>query len=213
METKVLKETNVEIAAKTLSNGEILVFPTETVYGVGIIYNNEKSYNDLINLKKRPPKKPFSMMCSTLGEAFRFANVSCKAKALMIKYLPGELTVLVNAKEGLPEWVTLGTGIIGIRVPDSKYVQELIAKVGQPCLVTSANISGQKTTKEFEEAFNVFNGQVPYIVNGSCTSEVPSTIVDLTDDNEIKLIREGGIPFKDIEEYWRSLDYDKNCVR
>jgi L-threonylcarbamoyladenylate synthase len=199
-----LTEKDVKIAANLLRNGEILVFPTETVYGIGVVYDSKEAFTHLVETKKRPPSKPFSLMCSSLEQAFSYVSVGPKAQKVMMKFLPGELTVLVHAKKDLPEHVTLGTGIIGIRVPDSPYVKKLISAVGKPCLVTSANISGQPTSTNYQEVLQVFDGVVGGIVEGKCTSLVASTIVDLTSEDEIKLIREGPIPFAQLEEAWRN---------
>lgn len=195
---------NVEIAANILKKGGILVFPTETVYGIGVIYDNEDSFNRLVLTKKRPPNKPFALMCSSSDEANKYIVVNSKVKMIMDKFLPGEITFLVNARKDLPRWVTLGTDVIGIRVPDSKYVVDLISKVGKPCLVTSANISGEPTSRFFEEVYPIFGNIVEGVVKGTCDSLVPTTIVDVTGD-DIKLVREGPVPFKEIESYWRSL--------
>jgi L-threonylcarbamoyladenylate synthase len=199
-----LTEKDEDIAAKILREGGVLVFPTETVYGIGVVYDSKIAFERLVTLKRRPPNKPFSLMCSSLKQAYSYVEVGPKAKAVMDHFLPGELTVLVHAKKDLPEHVTLGTGIIGIRVPDSKFVCEMIAKVGKPCLVTSANISGQPTCTTYEQVLPVFDGQIPGIVKGECTSHVASTIVDITSEDEIKLIREGPIPFSALEECWRN---------
>jgi L-threonylcarbamoyladenylate synthase len=198
-----LTEKDIDIAAKVLRNGEILVFPTETVYGIGVVFDSPSAFEHLVQTKKRPPSKPFALMCSSLKQAYQYIDVDSKAKAVMEAFLPGELTVLVHAKKDLPNHVTLGTGIIGIRVPASEYVQKLIAKVGKPCLVTSANISGQPTSTSYEEVLPIFDGLVGGIVKGECTSLLASTIVDLTDDSNIKLVRQGKIPFEDLEKTWR----------
>lgn len=198
-----LTEKDIEISAKVLRNGEILAFPTETVYGVGVIFDNEAAFKKLVNLKKRPPNKPFQLMCSSLEQALKYVEAGPKALAIMKEFLPGELTVLVHSKPGLPEQVTLGTGVVGIRVPASDFVQKMIAKVGKPCLVTSANRSGEPTSTKYEEVLKVFDGEIGGIVKGECTSLVASTVVDVTSENEIKLIREGPVPFAKLQEAWR----------
>lgn len=205
MKTLKLEEKDIDIAANVLRNGEILAFPTETVYGVGAVYDNEEAFKKLVNLKKRPPNKPIALMCTSVEEALNYVNVSEKAKKVMERFLPGELTVLVNAKKDLPNWVTLGTDVIGIRVPDSHYIQSLFKKVGKPCLVTSANRSGEPTSREYEEVVSIFDGECAGIVKGKCVSLTPSTIVNLTSDDNISLVRNGPIPFEEIESYWRSL--------
>jgi L-threonylcarbamoyladenylate synthase len=201
---KPLTEKDVAACAKILSNEEILAFPTETVYGVGVVYDSKTAFEKLVALKKRPPNKPFALMCSSMDQAYFYINVGPKAKAVMEAFLPGELTVLVRSRENLPEHVTLGTGVIGIRVPDSKFVCAMIAKVGKPCLVTSANRSGEPTSTRYEEVVKIFDGEVGGIVKGDCVSLIPTTIVSLVSEEKITLVREGPIPFAKIEEVWRN---------
>jgi L-threonylcarbamoyladenylate synthase len=198
-----LTEKNIAECARILKDGEILAFPTETVYGVGVVYDSEAAFKKLVLLKKRPPNKPFALMCSSLDQALNYVEAGPKALAVMKEFLPGELTVLVHAKKDLPAWVTLGTLVIGIRVPDSEFVCGMIAKVGKPCLVTSANRSGEKTSTNYEEVLSIFDGEVGGIVKGECTSLVPSTIIDLSDEGKITLVREGPVPFAKLEDKWR----------
>lgn len=204
MKNKVLTEKDIQTCAEILKKEEILAFPTETVYGVGVVYDSKIAFEKLVTLKKRPPNKPFALMCDSMEQAYSYVDVSSKAKAVMEAFLPGELTVLVHAKKELPEHVTLGTGVIGIRVPDDVFVSSLIRAVGKPCLVTSANRSGEPTSTNYEEVVKIFAGEVGGIVQGKCVSLVPTTIVSLTDDASISLIREGPIPFAKIEEVWRN---------
>lgn len=205
MQTIKLDETKPELAAKILQEGKVLAFPTETVYGLGVVYDDKNAFDKLVETKKRPPNKPFALMCSSLEEAFKYVDVSNKAKKVMEKFLPGEITVLVKAKKDLPIWVTLGTGVIGIRVPDDDYIHRLFTLVGKPCLVTSANMSGDPTSRDYAEVLAKFDGKCPAIVKGECVSNTPSTIINLANDDTISLVREGPVPFKKIEEFWRNL--------
>lgn len=198
---EILKLNEINEASSVLLNEDVLAFPTETVYGVGVVFDSKVAFERLVNLKRRSPDKPFALMCGSLKEAFGYIEVSDKAKKLMNHFLPGELTVLVRAKADLPAWVTLGTGVVGIRVPDSTYVKALIKEVGKPLLVTSANKSGEPTTRFFDEVVKVFDGELNAIVEGKCESLVPTTIVDLTKDS-LTLIREGPIPFDTIKKFW-----------
>ncbi|MCQ2796975.1 MAG: threonylcarbamoyl-AMP synthase [Bacilli bacterium] len=198
----ILQEKDIKNAAKVLQNGDVLAFPTETVYGVGVIYDSEEAFNKLVALKKRPPNKPFALMCSSVEEASNYIVVDEKTKRLMSHFLPGEITFLVKSRSDLPTWVTLGTDTIGIRVPASDFCVNLFKEVGKPCLVTSANMSGEPTLRYFEEVKAQFDGQVGAIVQGECTSLTPTTIV-LILDSGIKLVREGPVPFEQIEHYWK----------
>lgn len=191
------------VAAKLLSEGKVVTFPTETVYGVGVVFDNESAFKDLVALKKRPPNKPFSMMCDSLERAEPFLDIGPKERKTLAHFLPGELTFLLRAKKNLPSFVTLGTNILGLRVPDSEEVISLLSMVGKPCLVTSANISGEPTAKTFEELGSSFLEKT-FVIRGECVSHLASTIVDLT-GSEPFLIRQGKVPFLDIVSYWNSL--------
>jgi len=198
---EILSVKDINEASSVLLNEDVLAFPTETVYGVGVVYDSKVAFERLVNLKRRSPDKPFAMMCRSLEEALKYIEVTPKAKKLMKHFLPGEITVLVKAKPELPAWVTLGTGVIGIRIPDSKFVKTLIKSVGKPLLVTSANKSGEPTTRYFEEVLKVFDGELKAIVEGKCESLIPTTIVDLSKDS-LSLVREGPIPFDTIKKFW-----------
>ena len=205
MKTIKLLKDDIDCAAKILLNGEILAFPTETVYGVGVIYDDYEAFKKLVNLKKRPPNKPFALMCSSVNDALKYVDVSNKAKKMIEHFLPGELTILLKGKKDLPTWVTLGTSIIGIRVPNDEYINKLFNKVNKPCLVTSANRSGEATSKYYDEVVNIFDGECGGIVKGECHSLIPTTIIDLSNDKSIKLVREGPIPFDTINSYWERI--------
>lgn len=205
MKTMKLTKDDIEQAAKILQDGEVLIFPTETVYGLGGIYDDERAFQKMVAIKKRPPNKPFALMCTSVEQALQYCKVNDKAIKIMQHFLPGELTVLVHAKENLPRWVTLGTGIIGIRVPDDNYIRSLFAMVGKPCLVTSANRSGEPTSRYYEEVVRLFDEECAGIVQGECVSLTPSTIINLAKDDSISLVREGPVPFATIESYWRDL--------
>lgn len=201
--TKIFEENEYQKAAECLLAGNVVCFPTETVYGIGVIYDKKASFDALVAAKHRAPDKPFALMCSSFDMAKEYIDVSPKLLKVMEHFLPGEVTFLVKAKQNLPDWVTLGTGIIGIRVPNSPFVQSLIGNVGKPCLVTSANISGEPTSTSFEETYQVFHGAVPAIVRGTCKSLKASTIIDVSNEKEVKLIREGSLPYQTVLDYWR----------
>ena len=178
----------------------VVAFPTETVYGLGVIYNSKEAFDNLVSVKKRNPDKPFTLMLGNKDEIEKYATFSQKTKKIIEKFMPGEITLLLKPKKDLYSWVTLGSEYIGIRVPGSKDVCDLINEVGEPMLVTSANISSEPVCKDFDEVYNVFNNKVSIIVKGEVLSKVPSTIVIC--DEELILVREGGIPFNKIKEIW-----------
>ena len=199
METKVVSFESDELIDSIATNN-VVCFPTETVYGMGVIFDSEIAFNELVNVKQRKPDKPFTLMLDDPKKIEDYAYVDSRIKKLITKYMPGEITLLLKPKEGIYPWVKLDSKYIGIRVSGKKEVCKLINKVGKPMLVTSANISGEKVCENFDETYRVFQGKVPYIVKGEIISNTPSTIVIC--DDELTLIREGNIRFEEIKKVW-----------
>jgi L-threonylcarbamoyladenylate synthase len=185
---------------KAILNNEVAAFPTETVYGLGVIYNSQDAFNKLVDTKKRHPDKPFTLMLGDKEQIHKYATFSHKTKRLIDAFLPGEITLLLKPKKGLYPWVTLGSKYIGIRVPNSKDVCDLINEVGEPMLVSSANISSEPVRENFDEVFDTFNDKIAIIIKGDVVSKTPSTIVIC--DEELTLVREGKLPFSIIKEEW-----------
>ena len=188
---KIVDKSKINEVTKAVLNGEVVAFPTETVYGLAVVYDDERAFNRLVDVKKRRPDKPFSMMLSDIKEMDQYCVLSQRGRRIVNEFMPGEITVLVDAKP-LPTWVTLGTNVIGIRIPDDDYVRELIRVCKKPLLVTSANMSGEKPLTHSKDVEQVFkNEDVSYLVLGECKSETPSTVVDIR--NDIKVVRIGKI--------------------
>lgn len=200
-----LNQKNLKSAVKVLQNNEVLAFPTETVYGLAVVYDSRDAFDKLVETKKRPPEKPFALACSSFDQAKQYIDVDNRVEQLMRKYLPGEITFLVNAKKDLPWHITLGTNVIGVRVPAYKYVTDLLEELGKPVLLTSANISGMPTSRNYDEVLSYFSNKIGGIVNGECISFTPSTIVNASVKGQISLVREGAISFEDILKEWEAI--------
>ena len=186
-----------------LNQGEVLIFPTETVYGMGARFDLKKGFDRLVEIKKRPPEKPFTLMISDLEQISSFAYLDENIKRVINTFLPGEMTLILKSKDTYP-WVTLKQNTIGIRMSSSKKVIDLINRVGVPLLVTSVNRSFKPPLNSIEEIVEEFKDENLYIVKDEAyLSKKPSTIVSLIDD-EIKLIRKGNIDYQDILNVWRN---------
>ena len=129
-------------AKAALLNHEVICFPTETVMGLGVFYNDFEAYNRLNLVKERPEDKPYTMMVKSVDEIDKYAYVDQKAKRVIERFMPGSLTILLKAKDNVPGYVTHNTGIIGIRIPTNKEAVDLLNEVDIPLLVPSANKSG-----------------------------------------------------------------------
>ena len=204
METKILERNDIAEAASILKSGEVIAFPTETVYGLGAIANGV-SFEKLVKIKGRPEGKPFTLMISNFSSIAPYVEFDAKAIALMHRFMPGEITVLLPAKKGIPDWVNHGSEYVGIRMPNSQVILDLIDKVGSPLLVPSANKSGEPALTTFEAVFATFNKEIAAILKGECVSNKPSTIIKI-DKGNISLIREGNLRFSQIKDFYDSIE-------
>ena len=197
MKAKSIEWAERKLAIDALKAGELVAFPTETVYGLGAISSSEEAFKKLVAAKKRPPEKPFTLMCSSIGQAVQYGEIDVGTVGVMQKFMPGEITLLLKARENLPHWLTLGSPFIGVRVPNDENVLAMIEEVGAPLLVPSANISGEAPAVTGDQVMEALGEECRVIVQGKCISEKPSTIVKV-EDGKISLVREGPIAFEEI---------------
>ena len=200
METRIY-DFDDERVIQEIKNNNVVALPTETVYGLGVIYDSLEAFERLVKVKKRKPDKPFTLMLSCIEDIKNYAYFDENTYRVILKYMPGEITLLLKPKESLYPWVTLNSPYIGIRIAGLLKVGELIKKVGQPMLVTSANISSFPACVDFEQTYKTFASYIPAIIKGETTSSIPSTIVKC-DEGTITLIRQGRIPFEEIKKTW-----------
>ena len=186
-------------AKQALDKHGVIAFPTETVMGFAVYYDDEAAYNKLNKIKRRPEDKPYTLMVKDIYEIDKYAHVDDKVRKIINKYMPGPITLLLKAKEGLPSWVTHNSGIIGIRMPSNEIGLALLKAVEKPLLVPSANRSGEKPALNSKEVELLFHDEIDYIVSGSADLAKPSTIVDLS-KQEVKVVREGPISLQEILE-------------
>lgn len=192
-------EKEFTLAKKALDNHGVIAFPTETVMGLAIYFDDKEAYEKLNFIKRRPEDKPYTMMVSDINKIDNYAYVSPKARKIINAFMPGSITLLLPAKEGLPTWVTHNSGVIGIRVPSNKIGLALLKAVDKPLLVPSANRSGDKPALDSKEVEEIFQNDVDFIVPGKANLDKPSTIVSLIND-EVKVVREGPISIEQILE-------------
>ena len=186
-------------ALEALNDHQVIAFPTETVFGLGVFYDDFEAYNLLNQIKCRHEDKPYTMMLANVGEINKYAYLDKKYFPIINKYMPGSLTILVKAKQNVPNYVTHDTEIIGIRIPSNPEALELLAFLGKPLLVPSANRADQKPARNDDEVRSSFGDEIKVVLPGVSKGGLPSTIIDLTGD-EIKVLREGPISLKELKE-------------
>ena len=184
-------------ALEALNNHQVIAFPTETVFGLGVFYDDEEAYNLLNQIKRRKEDKPYTMMLSKVEDIFKYAIVDSRYLNLINKYMPGSLTILVKSKDSVPNYISHNTGVIGIRIPTNEEALTLLEYVKKPLLVPSANRADEKPALTDKEVKDIFKDEVKVVVPGETCQGEPSTIIDLT-SSQIKLIRKGPISLEEL---------------
>lgn len=176
--------------------GKLIIFPTDTVYGIGCGIFDLDSIEKIYQIKKRTKDKPLACLCASLEQINEIAYVDDKATKLIEAFLPGPLTLILKSKESVIE--KIGYETIGVRIPNSKIALKLLSKMG-PMLTTSVNDSGLLPINKYEEIIEKYGNLVdeiyPPISNISC---VASTVLYYI-NGEFKLLREGEISLTQIE--------------
>ena len=188
-----------DLAKKALNNHQVIAFPTETVFGLGVYYDDESAYELMNKIKRRREDKPYTLMLYDVDEINKYAYINKDVLTALKKFMPGPLTLLLKSKDNVPGYVTHNTGIIGVRIPENKEALDLLKYLEKPLLVPSANRAGEKPAMNDEEVKQIFNDEIAVIIPGKSVGGLPSTIIDLTGE-EIKLIRQGPISLEDIKK-------------
>lgn len=190
-------DNQLKEATQKLLNHGVVAFPTETVMGLGVVFDDYSAYQKLNIIKCRSEDKPYTLMLGTIEEISDYAYLNKDIEKVIKAFLPGPLTLLLRVKENIPSWVTHGGDVIGIRVSSNKTLLKLLSYVKKPLLVPSANKSGQKPAMTSIETKEIFKDELDYIVVGSAEGGVPSTVIDMTANN-CKIVREGPITLEMI---------------
>ena len=198
MESKLYKATEYKKIVSDLLNAKVVGFPTETVYGLAIVYNNKEAFDKLYEIKNRGINKPISMMVSSLKVLDQVAYIDENSKKIINSFMPGPLTIILKAKDNLPEHVTFNQKTIGIRIPNHELALKILKEVGLPLLVTSANISNEPSLIKAKDVKEKFEGKIASLIDEDAINGEASSVVDVT--NKIKIYREGPISKEEIEK-------------
>ena len=191
----------LEDAALALADGRPCIFPTDTVYGVGVAVHAASGPDTLFAIKQRDAGKPIAWLVGSIDDLQRYGkNLPSAVCQLVQRFWPGALTVIVEASDSVPVSYRSESGTIGLRMPANKTTLALIRRVGSPLATTSANISGRAAVSRFESLDVKLLARVGCALRDpieSLHSGVASTVVDCTGGG-LRVIREGGISFDDI---------------
>jgi L-threonylcarbamoyladenylate synthase len=205
-----MKEVTLDQAPEILARGEILVYPTETLYGLGVDVKNSLALERLFSLKKRDPSKPVSVL---VGSSLQLAEVaqplSPLAQFLWDRFMPGALTLVIPARSDLDRRIHGGSACVGIRHSSYPWVKILMAKFGRPITTTSANFSGEAGGQTVQQLWRDFSDEdhVCLLNGGDLPPSKGSTVIQVEGEN-IRLLREGDISFAKIQEVCEGRTHD-----
>lgn len=194
---KIYNKSDIDTIALELKNGKVIAFPTDTVYGVSVIYDDLVALENLKLAKGRPETKPIPTMVASLEQIRKIALVDNRALKVIKSFMPGAITIILPKKDEVSDYITNGKKTIAIRMPNDEFILELIDKCGKPLLVSSANLSGGDNSFTTNDVLAQLDGRIDGIVEGTAGGKLASTIVDLTGDNII-ILREGPISYEEI---------------
>jgi len=205
-----MKKINIrdsqEGSIKIIKRGGVVIFPTDTIYGLFCDVANKKAVDKLFKIKKRSYKKPIPVFVKDIGLAKKIARIDKKQERFLKKVWPGKVTVILEAKEKFPRGVLGSDNKIGIRIPNYKPVLSLLKKLNTSLSSTSANISEIPGSGKIEEVIKQFSrrkNKPDLIVDaGNLKPSKSSTVVDLT-DNRLIILRKGAVNIKSISRAYR----------
>lgn len=217
---KIIKKNKAaaDIAVKILLKGGLVIFPTETLYGIGAEATNPLAIKKLNQYKQKPLGKPYSIAVSNQKMAEEYVELNQTAKNLYKQFLPGPVTIVSTGKQKVAPGVESETGTLGIRIPDYPLVIEIVKKLGKPITATSANASYQKRPYKIADILENISekqkGLIDLIVDaGELPRNEPSTVIDTTLDDPV-VLRQGEIKLKNKNEILsRSEENTQNLAK
>ena len=181
---------SLESAAAALLSGQIVLLPTDTIYGLSCLAKNETAVRRLSAIKGRPDNKPLIALINSWTMADDYSIISEAAQQYLSEVWPGPVTAILPSRQNLPAAVTGGLSTIALRWPKNDWLNQLLAMVDQPLVSTSANLAGQTPITSIDEVDQYFiNDQPDLIINAGLLKNPPSRIIDCQDPLDIKIIR------------------------
>lgn len=206
-----IDEREIIEASKMIKNGELVIFPTETVYGIGANGLDENAVKNIFIAKGRAQDNPLILHVSNIDMIDDIAKDINKIERKLIDiFFPGPLTIILNKKDIVPNIVSGGLDTVGVRMPSNKVANLLIKSSGVPIAAPSANISGKPSGTTLDDIKDEFDKKVSCMIDGGNTLiGVESTVIRVI-DNKIKILRPGKITIEDFKFYGFDVELDNN---
>ncbi len=190
---KIMQADDVAVirAANLVREGGVLVFPTETVYGLGVLWGRIPAIELMREIKGRDGSKPFQLLIPSVAHAGLYAEISPQAQAIMERFFPGPLTLVLPDGRG---------GTSGLRMPDHPWLKVLLTRLDTAIVASSANRSGQPPAVTAEEAAAALGEDVPLVIDGGPAAVGKASTVASLLEGELKVLREGAISLAQLQE-------------
>jgi L-threonylcarbamoyladenylate synthase len=194
---------HIKPVVQILKDDGVIVYPTDTFYGLGVNCFSPTAIRKAYGLKKRDPAKPLSVVVSDQDMLhYVVSGLPDIFESVATAFWPGPLTLVFHANPRMPTVLLGSQNTIGVRLPDHVWLRELIKTAGFPITATSANIAGEAEIFDPVKAIQVFRGKVDCVVDGGMTrGKLSSTVVDMTAEKP-SVLREGAIPASQLERFW-----------
>ncbi len=195
---------SLDRVAALLDAGEVVGIPTDTVYGLAALAEHEPAVRRCFAVKERPPDRPLPIFPASVNDAGAVVELGPSGAALAARFWPGALTIVAPLAAGFSSAATLGLPTAGVRLPAHTWVLALLARMGRPLAVTSANRSGAGSVSTAAEVLSELDGLVPLVVDSGRAGGLESTIVDIT-SHDAGFLRLGAIPQEEVERCLASV--------
>ena len=195
----LLKATknNIMVAARIVRRGGLVVYPTETVYGLGCDPFNVEAVKRILEVKDNR-NKPLPVLAASIADADKVASISPNGRKLAAKFWPGPLTMVFPKKPNFPDVVTFGWDSVGLRIPDNDVALHLLGLCGGLLIGSSANRTGEEPPRRVQDISGELKEMVDVVLDGGAAAQgTPSTVADLTSEKP-RILREGPISLKEI---------------
>ena len=187
--------------AEVLEKGGIIIYPTETLYGIGAFATYTNAINEIFNVKERARGKPFILLVKDFEMLEKYFIVPEIVLENSNKFIEEPITIIFNQNTELPEELSAGTKKIGVRISTNQFVKELFSFIDIPLVSTSANISGEENTNASKQIIELFYNKVDLIIDsGNLPHSNGSSLIDIT-STPPRLLREGDITKEDLKEF------------
>lgn len=198
--TKGINKDELEEVRKTLNEDKLIVFPTETVYGIAGNALKLEVIDKLFQAKKRDYSKPFSLMVSDIDKIKDIAYVGKEEEKIINSFMPGPITLILKKKDCISNLATANKNTVGVRIPNHVISLSILKTIDYPLATSSANISGQSNNSNIEDIINDLKDYVDIFIKGDISNNLlASTVVELTND-KVNILRKGIISKEDIEK-------------